>query len=45
MVRRGDTLWVVAQRYGVTVERLRSLNDISANDTMLKVGQRLRVSS
>lgn len=43
-VRRGDTLWVIARRYGLTVEQLRSYNDIPSNNTLLKVGQRLRVS-
>ncbi|MEM9997915.1 MAG: LysM peptidoglycan-binding domain-containing protein, partial [Bacteroidota bacterium] len=40
-VERGDTLFAIAQRYGVTVADLRRLNDLRSN--MLSIGQRLRV--
>ncbi len=42
-VRWGDTLWIVSQRYGVTLAELRRWNDMSPNASNIKVGQRLRV--
>ena len=42
-VKWGDTLWIVAQRYGVTVEDLRAWNNIPVGETLLQTGQRLRV--
>ncbi len=42
-VRRGDTLWIVSQRYGVTLTELRRWNDMRPSATNIKVGQRLRV--
>ena len=42
-VRWGDTLWIVAQRYGVTLVELRRWNDIPPRGTDINVGQRLRV--
>ncbi len=44
-VRWGDTLWIVSQRYGVTVKDLRVWNDIPEGETLLQTGQRLRVRS
>lgn len=43
IVRPGDTLWIISQRYGVEVSDLRSWNEISETDTLLNVGQRVRV--
>jgi len=43
-VRSGDTLWRVSQRYGVYVDDLRRWNEIAEGDTLLTVGQRLRVT-
>jgi len=40
-VRAGDTLYDLARRYGTTVQKLRSLNNL-ANNT-LRIGARLRV--
>lgn len=42
-VRWGDTLWIVSQRYGVTLQNLRRWNNIPAGETLLKTGQRLRI--
>jgi len=42
VVRRGDTLWGLAQRYGTTVAVLASANGIAANAT-LQPGETLRV--
>lgn len=41
-VRRGETLWRIAQRYGTSVARLREANGL--RDNLLQVGQVLRVS-
>ncbi|MBS3967666.1 MAG: LysM peptidoglycan-binding domain-containing protein [Truepera sp.] len=40
-VRRGDSLWQIAQRYGTTVAALMSANNLS--DTNLRTGQTLRI--
>ncbi|MCZ6915764.1 MAG: LysM peptidoglycan-binding domain-containing protein [Gemmatimonadetes bacterium] len=42
-VRRGDTLWIISQRYGLQVSDLRDWNGMGANESLLQVGQRLRV--
>ena len=42
-VRWGDTLWIVSQRYGVTLAELRRWNDMAPGASGIKVGQRLRV--
>jgi membrane-bound lytic murein transglycosylase D len=41
-VRPGESLWTIAQRFGVTVEALAAANGISAREH-LQIGQRLRV--
>jgi membrane-bound lytic murein transglycosylase D len=38
-VRQGDNLWIIAQRYGTTVERIKSDNGLRGN--LLRVGQKL----
>lgn len=43
VVQRGDTLSVIAQRHGLSLQQLRTLNQLSS-DT-IRVGQRLRVPS
>jgi len=40
-VRRGDNLYNLAKRYGVTVKELIALNNLSSND--LSVGQELKI--
>lgn len=40
-VQAGESLWQIAERYGASVQRLRSLNDLTSD--ALSVGQRLRV--
>lgn len=42
-VRRGETLGLIAERYGVTVSRLKDWNDLRSNKIF--VGQRLKVVS
>jgi membrane-bound lytic murein transglycosylase D len=41
-VRAGETLWGIARRYNVDVERLREWNLLGADD-VLRLGQRLRI--
>lgn len=42
VVRRGDNLTTIAQRYGTSVSQLLRLNDLSRR-SVIKVGQRIRV--
>lgn len=42
-VRSGDTLWLLAQRYGTTVDAIKNLNQLSSN--ILNIGQVLRIPS
>jgi len=42
-VRRGDSLWLVARRFGTSVRRIRELNPELGERTDLRPGQRLRV--
>ena len=44
IVRPGDTLWRLSQRFGVTVGALRRWNSIWGN-RVLRIGQRLRVGA
>lgn len=43
-VVRGDTFWAIAQKYGVTVERLVELNPGIRNPNLIYVGEKVRVS-
>lgn len=42
MVRSGETLWAIANRYGVTIRDITTLNNIDPNK-YLRVGQLLRI--
>ncbi len=42
-VRRGDTLYSIAQRFGMTVDQLRSANNLGRK-SVIKPGDRLKVS-
>ncbi len=44
VVQRGDTLFSIAKRFGVTVEQLRQLNGIGS-DNLIHTGQRLIIST
>ncbi|MCG8472470.1 MAG: LysM peptidoglycan-binding domain-containing protein [Desulfobacterales bacterium] len=41
VVRKGDSLWVIARKYGTTESALRRTNNLKGN--MLKVGQKLKL--
>ncbi len=43
VVRSGDTLWLLAQRYNTTVDAIKNLNGLSSND--LSIGQILKIPS
>lgn len=40
-VRPGDTLWVIARRYGTTVEAIKTLNGLTSD--LLSIGQVLKI--
>ena len=40
-VQSGDTLWILAQRYGTTVDEIRRLNGLTSD--ILRIGQILRI--
>ncbi len=43
VVRRGDTLWGIARRYGVTLADLRAANGFRRRNPLLRPGQRIRI--
>ncbi len=43
VVQRGDTLWDIAKKNGITVEKLKQLNSIR-NHYQLKIGTKLKIS-
>ena len=43
VVRKGDTLYSIANRYGITASALRNANNISGNN--ISVGQRLTINA
>jgi N-acetylmuramoyl-L-alanine amidase len=44
IVKKGETLWSISQEYGLTVGRIRSLNNMGKGST-IKPGQKLRLSA
>lgn len=43
VVQAGDSLWLIAQRYGTTVDAIQRLNDLTG--TLINVGQVLKIPS
>lgn len=43
IVRRGETLWIISRKYGVTVADIRRWNGIPASDVTIRVGEHLAV--
>ena len=41
IVKSGDSLWSIAKKYGITVNELKSANDLTSNT--LNIGQRLKI--
>ena len=41
IVQKGDSLWSIANKYGITVQELKKINNLSSN--MISVGQKLLV--
>lgn len=41
IVQKGDSLWSIANKYGMTINKLKELNNLSSN--MLSVGQKLLI--
>ncbi|GAA5481584.1 LysM peptidoglycan-binding domain-containing protein [Haloferula sargassicola] len=42
-VVRGDTLWGISKKYGVSQDALRSANGMAATETTVKLGQTLTI--
>ena len=42
-VKKGDSLWSIANKFGTTVKKLKEINKLSTN--VLKVGQTLKITS
>lgn len=43
VVRRKETLFAIAKKYGISLATLRELNKLSAKQSTVKVGQKLRI--
>jgi LysM repeat protein len=43
VVQAGDTLWDIAKKNGISVDKLKELNNIN-NHYRLKIGTKLRIS-
>ncbi|MFK5676759.1 NlpC/P60 family protein [Ligilactobacillus sp. LYQ60] len=43
-VQAGDSLWAIANKFGMTISQLQKLNNIPVNDTLIHPGQILKIS-
>ncbi|KRN89543.1 LysM peptidoglycan-binding domain-containing protein [Ligilactobacillus ceti] len=43
-VKAGDSLWALAKDYGTTVNDLRALNNMGADESLIKIGQTLQIN-
>lgn len=43
-VQSGDSLWAIANKFGMTVSQLQKMNNIPANDTLIHPGQILKIN-
>lgn len=43
IVKRGDSLYAIANRFGMTVDELKKLNDLTSN--LLSIGQKLKIKN
>ena len=42
MVQRGDTLWTISQRYGLTIDKIKHANKMKSNS--LRAGMKLLIT-
>ncbi len=45
VVQKGDTLWKLAQKYGVNFEKLKAANSQLSNPNMLMPGMKVKIPS
>ena len=43
IVKKGDTLWSIAKKYGTTVEKIKDINNLKSN--LLSIGQKLLLTN
>ena len=43
IVKKGDTLWSIAKKYGMTVDKLKDINSLNSN--MITIGMKLQLNN